>query len=160
MLTKPTAGLTIAKCVASLKTKTLRSHTRRPVKSEIHEPLWSTPKPQTGPVHTILATCAPHIWFLPNDVALLSTHEIQLAYPEWLETTRFDYQPRLPSTSAKAEVTNQHFSTPKSDYYPEELYNRPEMLPIHKYRDSITFTKYTISKLAHPRSAHASSDLY
>ncbi|KZV20881.1 hypothetical protein F511_25971 [Dorcoceras hygrometricum] len=36
--------------VASLRNRTLRSHARRPVKSESHEPHRSTPKPQTEPV--------------------------------------------------------------------------------------------------------------
>ncbi|KZV33625.1 hypothetical protein F511_29138 [Dorcoceras hygrometricum] len=99
--------------VASLKTRTLRSLARRQVKSESHEPHRSTPKPQTWPVFTILATCAPQIWFLPNDVASLSVPRIQLASTKWLATTRFDHQPCLPSTSAKAKSPARTSQLPK-----------------------------------------------
>ncbi|KZV32500.1 hypothetical protein F511_03708 [Dorcoceras hygrometricum] len=61
---------------------------------------------------------------------------------------------------AKAEVTNHRFSTPKSGYYPAELSNRPELLPIHLHRNLIMFTKYTSSELDRPRYSHARSGLY
>ncbi|KZV20330.1 hypothetical protein F511_42492 [Dorcoceras hygrometricum] len=46
-----------------------------------------------------------------NDVASLPVQDIHISHLEWLASTRFDHHRRLPSTNAKANVTNQYFST-------------------------------------------------
>ncbi|KZV19900.1 hypothetical protein F511_31603 [Dorcoceras hygrometricum] len=96
-----------------------------------------------------ILTQIPEEKMLPSVTAAEPT---KITFGSGIEIREIDY--------AKAEVTNQHFSTPKSDYYLAKLSNRPELLPTQLCRDQITFTKYTSSKLARPRSAHAKSSQY